>query len=488
MRILFVTSECFPYVKTGGLGDVSAALPPALRALGLDVRLLLPGYPAVRAGLVGLAPVRDLAPLPGVDAARLLLGATADGVPAYVLDAPGLFDRRGNPYLGPDGRDWPDNHLRFGAFSRAASLIGLEGDGAGDGAGWRPQLLHGHDWQAGLTPAYVALASGMQPHRPATVTTIHNLAFQGLFPAATLTDLELPPESFSMYGLEFWGQVGFLKAGLYYADALTTVSPTYAREIQSAEFGFGLDGLLRGRAGALSGILNGIDGALWDPATDPALVRRYDVRRLPDRAKGRAMLRLELGLAASEAPLFGVVSRLTHQKGLDMVLELLPRLIDAGAQLAVLGTGAAELEHGFAEAARRHPGQVATRIAYDEDLSHRMVAGCDVILIPSRFEPCGLVQMYAQRYGSLPLVTRVGGLVDTVTDTGQETLADGTATGFIADEAGTAALARATERVLALWQRPDLWQGVQRAAMARDFRWGGPARRYADLYRSLIVA
>ena len=488
LGVLFVTPELYPYVKTGGLGDVAAALPPALRGLGVDVRLLLPGLPAILDGIEDLQRLGTAPMLPaGDEAAQLLLGRTESGVPAYVVDAPALFRRPGNPYLGPDGRDWPDNHRRFGLLCRVAAAIGADGcqPARRPAERWRPDVVHGHDWQAGLVPAYLSLLAPRR--RPGTLQTIHNLAFQGLFAASTLAELGLPPACFDMHGVEFWGRVGFLKAGLYFADAISTVSPSYAREIQTPADGAGLDGLLSGRRERLHGILNGIDESVWDPTGDPHVPVPFDAERLDDRAADRAQLRTELGLTAdSRAPLLAVVSRLTHQKGLDLVLETLPRLVGEGGYLAVLGTGAAELEQGFRAAAAAHPGRIAVRIAYDEALSHRMMAGADAVLIPSRFEPCGLVQLYAQRYGALPVVTPVGGLKDTVTDISESSLADGSATGFVADKVSARGVARVIERALGLWQRPDLWRRVQHSAMAQHFGWAAPAQRYLEIYRSLV--
>ncbi|ACJ00119.1 glycogen synthase GlgA [Rhodospirillum centenum] len=498
MRVLFVASECFPYVKTGGLADVVAALPAALRELGIDARLLLPGYPPVLAALGEARPLRDLPPLPGagVPGGRLLAGTgTADGargpgaldpaVPLYALDLPAFFGRGGNPYSDADGTDWPDNALRFASLSAAAARIGLEGDGEG----WRPEIIHAHDWQTGLVPAYLRFAAERTgAKRPVSVFTIHNLAFQGLVPPALLADLDLPPHSFSIHGLEFHGKIGLLKAGLYYADKLTTVSPTYAQEIQGPAMGFGLDGLLRARARDLSGILNGVDLGLWNPASDPLIPARYDATLLEARQAAKAELRHAFGLGSvPDGPLFAVVSRLTHQKGIDLVLEALPRLLALGGQLAILGTGDKVLEQAAAAAMHDHPGRVGLVRAYDEALSHRIQAGADVLLVPSRFEPCGLTQMYALRYGALPLVSRVGGLADTVTDVTESSLADGSATGFVFEPVGLMPLIHAMERAAALWRRPDLWRTVQRNAMGRDVGWAASARHYADLYRQAVM-
>jgi starch synthase len=480
MRVLHVASECYPLVKTGGLADVVGALPPALIGLGVDARILLPGYPAVLRGVPDLRVLADL-PSPWAGApARILAGRTADGVPCYVVDAPRLYDRPGNPYLDPQGRDWADNHRRFALLGWAAAWL------AGEGAAWRwrPDVVHAHDWQAGLAPAYVALR---QWPRPATITTIHNIAYQGVFPPSVLADLAIPPEAFRIDGVEYHGQIGFLKAGLWYADKITTVSPSYAREIQGPLGGMGLEGLLEGRAADLWGILNGVDYGVWDPATDPHLPARYSPEGLAGKAACKDALQAEFGLAREPAaPLFGVVSRLTQQKGFDLLLHAAVRLVERGGQLAVLGSGERGLEDGFKALAQRFPGRVGTVIGYDEALSHRVQGGSDVVVMPSRSEPCGLVQMYALRYGTLPLVRRTGGLADTVVDADGPALAGGSATGFLFDEAEVGALSHAIGRAIDLHRDRKAWRRVQRAAMAQDFSWTASARRYLDLYRILF--
>ncbi|MGD9511936.1 MAG: glycogen synthase GlgA, partial [Geminicoccaceae bacterium] len=406
MRVLSVASELYPLVKTGGLADVAGALPGALRPLGIGMRTLVPGYPAVLAGLRATDGTVELDDAMG-GPARLILGRAGE-LELIVLDAPHLYGRPGNPYLGPDGRDWADNHRRYGLLGRVAADIGL-----GRLPGWRPDLVHGHDWQAGLAPAYLALAG--EP-RPATVLTVHNLAFQGLFDAAFLGELGLPPAAFQVDGYESWGRIGFLKAGLYFADRLTTVSPTYSREIQTEAEGMGLHGLLRARSDHLVGIANGIDEAVWDPSSDQHLPASYDAARAK-AAANRVALQERFGLEVDpEALLCIVVSRLTAQKGLDLLLQSLPALMAHGGQLALLGSGEPGLQSGFAAAALAHHGRIGCVFGYDEPLSHLMQAGGDAILVPSRFEPCGLTQLYGLRYGTIPIVARVGGLADTVID------------------------------------------------------------------------
>ncbi|MFN7958067.1 MAG: glycogen synthase GlgA [Holophagaceae bacterium] len=472
MRVLFVASELFPYVKTGGLGDVMAALPRAMRALGAEVRLLLPAYPAVLDGVELQGEVTALPDLMGGGPARLLR-AEAPGLPLYLLDQPAFFERPGGPYGQPG-----DLAQRFAALAWAAAHLGR----SGDIAGWRPEVVHGHDWHTGLMPAYVAFGGGP---RPATVMTIHNIAFQGRFSASLLQDLWLPRHAFTPEGVEFHGDIGFLKAGLRLADRISTVSPTYAREIQVAG-GHGLEGLLSHRNGDLRGILNGVDREVWNPARDPHILSRYDLRHPGRRAPNRPDFQRRMGLQEDpEAPLFAAISRLDPLKGLDLVLDNVDHLVHSGAQLAVLGTGDPHAEGAFRQAAQRHPGRVAVFIGYDEVLAHRAFAAADVVLVPSRQEPCGLTQLYAQVYGALPLVRRTGGLADTVVGATSESLADGTATGFQFDAATGWALGEAINQALALFRDPVAWRQMQRRGMAAEFGWEAPARAYLDLYATI---
>lgn len=472
MDILFVASELFPYVKVGGLGDVMAALPRALRALGADVRLLLPAYPEVLAALSVAGEAAAFGDLMGGGPARLLR-AEAPGLPLYLLDQPAFFGRTGGPYGHPE-----DLAPRFASLAWVAAHLGR----AGDGHGWRPAILHGHDWPAGLVPAYATY--GGVP-RPATVMTIHNIAFQGRFPAALRAPLGLPAEAFTPEGVEFHGDLGFLKGGLALADAITTVSPTYAQEIQ-AFGGHGLEGLLRHRSGALRGILNGVDRAVWNPATDPSLVSPFDRAHLERRVPNRADFQRRIGLQEDAgAALFVAVSRLDPLKGLDLVLDNVDHLVVRGAQLAVLGTGDPHAEGAFRQAAQRHPGRVAAFIGYDEALARKAFAAADGVLVPSRQEPCGLTQLYAQAYGALPLVRRTGGLADTVVGVSPATLAEGTATGFTFEAANGWALGEALNAALDLHREPAAWRQVQRQGMGADFGWEGPARAYLDLYATM---
>lgn len=473
MRVLFVASECAPLVKTGGLADVVAALPGALAASGIEARVMLPGYPAVMAALGGAGA--------GAAAGKVrLVASQVGGLQLIAVDAPQLFGRPGNPYLAPDGRDWADNHLRYAALCRAAADVARNGLD-----GWLPELVHVHDWPAGLVPAYLRLEGR---GGPPTVMTIHNIAFQGLYPADQMPALGLPESGFTVEGFEYYGKIGFLKAGLSYADRITTVSPTYARELMTPEFGMGLEGLLSARRPHVTGILNGVDTDVWDPAADPHVAAPYSVRRLGPKAANRKAVEERFQLqAVADAPLFCVVSRLTRQKGLDLLLDCLPRLLDRGARLAVLGTGDADLEAGFAAAAAVHPGRVGAFIGYDEALSHLLQAGADSIVIPSRFEPCGLTQLYGLRYGTLPLVARTGGLADTVIDANEAALAEGVATGFQFAPVTATALADALDRACDLFADRPRWTAAMRRAMKHEVGWTVSAARYAALYRDLAA-
>ena len=405
---------------------------------------------------------------------RLLRGHAA-GLDLAVLDAPHLFDRPGNPYTGPNGADWPDNALRFAALSCMAAIIATD-----DRIGPLPDILHAHDWQAGLTMAYLDGA----PRRPATILTVHNLAFQGNFPANILPSLGLPANAFRIEAAEFHGMVGYLKAGLALADAITTVSPTYAAEIQTPEFGMGFDGLLRHRSKNLHGILNGVDDAIWNPATDRLIASKFAVDHLAGRPINKAALQSQYGLDRNpDALLFGVISRLSWQKGLDLLLPILDTLPAYGAQLVILGAGEPDLEHQFRAAAAAHPGRIACFIGYDEARAHQIQAGIDAILIPSRFEPCGLTQLCALRYGALPIVARTGGLADTVIDANEAALAANTGTGL---QFSLGQFPQALHRAATIRSHPQTWSRMQRNAMQTDVSWRRPAAQYAALYKSLV--
>ena len=473
IRVLSVASEVFPLVKTGGLADVAGALPAALGRERVAVRTLIPGYRAVMAAFAKASVVHEYASLFGGPAR--LRAATVRGLDIFVLDAPHLYDRDGGPYADRRGQDFADNAFRFAALCRAGA-----DNGSGAARDFIPDVVHCHDWQAGLAPAYLHYAGGP---RPRTVMTVHNMAFQGQFPV-TCDSLGLPWHAWSIDGVEYHGSIGYLKAGLQFSDRITTVSPTYAEEIKTPDGGMGLDGLLRHRAHALRGIRNGIDDHAWNPGDDPHLPAAFDAKHRVARGASRDALRTHFGIAQAGL-LFGIVSRLTWQKGVDLVLDCIPAMMEGGAHLAVLGTGDASLQRAFVDAARSHRGRVAVHVGYDEGLAHLMQAGSDAMLVPSRFEPCGLTQMCALRYGALPVVSRVGGLADTVVDATDEAVATRTATGVSFLPVTEEGLASAIKRTLALWSDQPRWKRVQARAMTVDVSWKEPAREYAALYREI---
>lgn len=482
MNVLQVSAEIFPLLKTGGLADIAGALPAALNAAGCEVRVLLPGFAPIMADLQSSTVLTELTAPWGerVLVRQGLLGTL--GVTAYVLDAPHLYCRPGTPYEDEQRLPHHDNHRRFALLGWVAAKLACGLDPV-----WQPAVVHSHDWHAALTAAYLAFGPS-QGRLVANVYTVHNLAYQGIFAPIHFYDLGLPPQAFSVNGLEFHGQMSFMKAGLYYADHITTVSPTYAKEIQTHEQGCGLDGLLRARAHDLTGILNAVDESVWNPATDTAITSSFDAQKTSGKARCKAALQQALGLEVkADALLFGVVSRLTEQKGLHLVLTALDELIARGGQLVVLGTGEAALEAEFLARAAAHPQAVAVRIGYDEAFAHQIFSATDVTLVPSRFEPCGLTQMYGLKYGSLPLVHRVGGLADTVVDCALEHLADGSANGFVFKEFTTSALVRAVRRAFALYARPAEWRSVRRQAMQQELGWDKAAAQYVALYRHLIA-
>lgn len=470
MQVLSVASECAPLVKTGGLADVVGALPSAMAAEGVHLRTLLPGYPAVMQALSDPAVV-----LTGQSLGMpfRVLAAQVGDLDLLVLDAPQLFDRAGTIYLGPNGKDWPDNPLRFALLSQVAARIGV-----GAFPDWQPQVIHAHDWQAGLVPEYLHGLGGTG--KVGTILTIHNIAFHGLADASLLNLLQLSPARMNRDGFEFWGRISALKAGLIGADRLTTVSPTYAEELMTDAFGMGLDGVMRQRRDVLSGILNGIDEEAWNPATDAA-IKPYKTAK--GKAANKAALRAEFGLPASDGPLCVMVSRLTEQKGVDLLLDALPTLLARGGQLIVLGSGATELEEGLRNAAR--DDHVGVRIGYDEALAHRIIAGGDCILVPSRFEPCGLTQMYGLRYGTIPLVALTGGLADTVINASPAGVLAGVATGIQFNPITADALRSAFTRLCDLYADAPLWARLQKNAMRHPVGWGPSAQAYAAIYRDV---
>lgn len=475
MKVLSVASEVYPLVKTGGLADVVGALPLAIGAHGVEMRCLVPGYPTVMAKIGKARKVATIPSLFGVKAN--ILFAKHEGLELYVLDAPGFFTRDGGPYADGLGRDHGDNWKRFAALSLAAAEIA-----GGLIPKWVPDLVHAHDWQAGLTPVYMRFGrAALTP----TVMTVHNIAFQGQYSAAIFPELALPPEAFSVDCVEYYGDVGFLKGGLQLASAITTVSPTYAREIFQPEFGMGLQGVIRARASHVHGIVNGIDTAVWDPATDALLPSPYSARQLGKRAASREALMRHFNLDG-DGPIFCVISRLTWQKGMDLLADAADDLVARGGMLAVLGSGDNALEGALMHAAGRYPGRIGVHIGYDEPLSHMMQAGADAILIPSRFEPCGLTQLYALRYGCIPIVARTGGLADTVIDANEAAVAAGVATGFQFSNISAEGLRQTLARVFELWRNQDAWRQMQKNGMKSDVSWEKSAAAYAGLYAGLV--
>ena len=471
-RILSVASECAPLVKTGGLADVVGALPAALKAHGDEVKTLLPGYPAVMRKIKKPKQVSAFKGFFG--GSGQILAAKVDGLDLLVLDAPHLFDRPGGPYIGEDGHDWPDNPERFAALCHAAAYIAVNGTGT-----WVPDVVHGHDWQAGFVPEYLNELGG---EATPFVFTIHNIAFHGNTGANRLGSLGLSDWRFNADHFEFWGQISALKAGLMGADRITTVSKTYAEELMTPEFGMGMDGVLRARRADLTGIVNGIDTLVWDPASDPA-IKPYKTAK--GKGPNKTALRKEFGLAKSDGPLCVLISRLTHQKGIDLVLDALPSLSARGGQLALLGSGDTGLEVALLERAAAEPN-LSVKIGYDEDLSHRMIAGGDAILVPSRFEPCGLTQLYGLRYGTLPLVALTGGLADTVINASPAALAQGVATGVQFRPITAESLSNALIRLCDLYADSGIWSKLQKNAMKQPVGWETSAAEYSALYAELL--
>lgn len=479
MRVLFVSSEVYPLAKTGGLADVSEALPRALAGMGADVRVLMPGYAAAKDRVPQARHIADLSGILGIEDAQLLAARIPEiDLPVWLVDAPALYDRDGI-YQDANGRDWPDNARRFAFLAHVAARLAM---GRTD-VGWTPDVVHANDWHAGLVPLLLAEEPGT---RPASVFTMHNLAFQGNFPADVPPELGLPAEGPSSEAIEHYGQISFLKAGIRFADKLTTVSPTYAREILTPEFGFGFDELLRARAGDLSGILNGVDYAIWDPGHDPLIAGKYGPEDLNGKKRCKTALQRALGLPeAAETPILAFVSRLTEQKMADVLAAHLPQLAEADLQLVVLSEGNHGFERELQDIAQNHADKFAVRIGYEESLAHRIHAGADILLAPARFEPCGLSQIYAMRYGTVPIVRATGGLADTVVDTTRASISDGRATGFVFTEPTGDALAQAIDRACALYREPLAWRRLQSNAMRQDFGWAHSAAAYLTIYNSV---
>ncbi len=469
MKILMIASEAAPFAKTGGLADVVGSLPAALKALGHEVAVLLPRYASV--DLKTARRVYDSLPvwLPPrrFDTSLYLIERET---PFYFLDCPPLYDRSG--IYGEEGLDYPDNHIRFAVLAQAALAFSRRV--------WRPDILHGHDWQAGLVPVYLRTTFGNDPTFLAirTLFTVHNLGYHGLFPAAALADIALDAETFRPGGIEFFGKVCFIKGGLNYAHALNTVSPTYAREIQTPEYGFGLDGVLRARSQVLSGILNGVDYTEWNPQTDRFIAANYSSADLSGKRDCKQSLLNEFALPpeAMDAPLIGIVSRFTSQKGADLIAEAADAMVAEGFYMVALGAGEPQYEELFRAMSARHPGRIAVRVGYNESLAHRIEAGADLFLMPSRYEPCGLNQMYSLRYGTVPAVRATGGLDDTIE----------LGTGFKFREYSGSALAGALREAREAFADAEGWRAMMLAGMAKDFSWRVSASAYERLYRRLF--
>lgn len=476
-RILFTSSEAAPLIKTGGLADISGSLPAALKSLRQAVRLVIPAYPqAVR----NCGRVKTIATLNiSGHNVRLLEGRMPDSkVVVWLVESPVHFSREGGLYTAPDGHDWADNAERFALFSRTVVEIAMNRAGLN----WQPEVVHSNDWQTGLVPALLSL----EVSRPGTVFSIHNLAYQGVFPYRTFAQLALPAALWSYRSLEYYGKLSFIKGGLVFADRLSTVSPTYAKEIGTPTLGYGLDSLLRYRCDRLTGILNGVDYSVWDPSSDPLIDTPYTAEQPAGKANNKHALQRHFGLPQKATPLLGMVSRMVEQKGIDLVLSAIPKLLDVPFQLVILGSGEKRFEKAALTLAKRYPQQIGVSIGYDESLAHLIEAGADMFLMPSRFEPCGLNQLYSLRYGTLPVVHKTGGLADTVTHTTPQSLKDGTATGFVFEFPDVEGLLWAIKQGLDCYEKSGCWSQVMQHAMHQDFSWGHSARLYLSLYRQAI--
>ena len=483
MRVLFATSEVFPLIKTGGLADVSGSLPTALQNLGIDIRIIIPGYPAVLNQLEGLHTIGVLGNLPVIDNAELLMGTISEThVKVIVIKSAGLYERDGGPYVDANGQEWLDNPVRFGILSKVSAILSGPQSPIAD---WQPDIVHCNDWQTGLAPAYMKL---VENSKAKSVISLHNMAFQGCYASGWLSTLALPHTNFAVEGFEYHGQLSFLKAGIFYADTITTVSPSYAKEIQTATFGFGLEGLLSKRGNELKGILNGIETDEWNPEFDSHLIKTYSASKLAGKKLVKSALQERLGLQIdANAPLLGVVSRLTHQKGLDMLIPIMQGLVDSGCQLALLGSGEKELEHAFRHLAVNNPNKVSVTIGYNEPLSHQIMAGCDMFIMPSRFEPCGLNQLYGLAYGTPPIVNATGGLADSVVDTNIISFKQKTANGFVMSEASPNSLLSCIKQALNVFKNDEnAWRQIQKNGMQLNLSWDKSALEYLEVYKNLI--
>jgi len=484
-KVLFATSEAHPLIKTGGLADVSGALPIALRALGCDVKIILPAYPEVLSKLSQTKTISQLY-IPGIAGTiKLLEGKLPDSnIKALVVDYAAAFKRDGGPYQDPEGKPWQDNAERFALFSKAVCKVALKQANIN----WQPEIVHCNDWQTGLVPAILRLSQPAQiegPYIP-SVFTIHNLAYQGLYPQEIFFALGLPTELWSHSALEFHNQMSFIKGGLVFADRITTVSPQYALEIQNKKFGYGLEGLLSHRRSQLTGILNGIDDKVWNPIIDPLIKNNYDLDNMQNKSLNKHYLQKYYGLEQTNDLLLGFIGRLVEQKGIDLIIKLIPRLKQLSAQLVILGSGESTFETQLKQLAKKHSDVFRVQIGYDEALAHKIEAGVDAFLMPSKFEPCGLNQMYSLRYGSIPIVTNVGGLSDSVVNVSDKTLKSNTATGFLLDEPNATELIKTINRVTALYKKPKQWASLVKTGMSQQFNWQTSAKQYLKLYQSLI--
>lgn len=470
VEVLSAASEFFPLSKTGGLGDVVAALPKVLAPLGITTRTLIPAYPGLVEQVDG---AHKIAEMDLLGERATLLAASFEGLSLLLLDCPSLYDRPGGPYLSEQGTDYPDNWKRFGALSLATAHIAAGGAGS-----WRPDLVHLHDWQTGLAAAYMAALDLATP----VITTIHNLAFQGQFSADLLGKLDLPTRFFDANYMEYYGGISYLKAGIVFSDAITTVSPTYAREILTEPMGMGMQGILSKRRARLQGIVNGIDTDVWDPSKDPLIPLRYDQRSIKRRGANKAELLRRFGLKEDEGPILSVVSRLTWQKGIDLLTAVVPGIIDRGAKLVVFGQGDASFINPLIELCERYQGRLAVFAGFSEAQAHLLHAGSDMVIQPSRFEPCGLTQLYALRYGAIPIVARTGGLAETIIDANEAAMSAQVATGFQFNPGSVEDLYHAIDRALIAYEQPDFWRKLQSQAMKADFSWKRSARQYAKVY------
>lgn len=475
-KILFVTSEAHPLIKTGGLADVCGSLPKALAELGEDIRIILPNYSAIKR--VEDVYYKSTLRINEMDVNLLETRLPGADVIVWLVDYQPFFGFPGNPYVNATGQPWPNNAERYTLFCRVAAEVAMNRAYLD----WRPDIVHGNDWQSGLVPALLSL----ETNRPATVFTIHNMAYQGVFPKSVNIALDLPEQFWTVNGIEFHGQLSFLKSGLVYSDRITTVSPTYAREIQTGEFGYGLEGLLQHRGNVLSGILNGIDTEQWNPETDTLIPSPFGAAKLSRKLSNKTALQEHFTLPVDKKiPVFSLISRLVEQKGIDLLLDCLDEMLELPLQFILLGGGDKTFERQLSDYAKQHPDKMAVKIGYNEALSHLIEAGSDVFLMPSRFEPCGLNQIYSQRYGTLPIVRKTGGLADTVADTVPESMKNLAATGFVFNDANPDTLMEAIKRALVVYSQPKLWKQLQINAMHKEYSWSDSARQYLQLYEQL---